>query len=109
MKQIAPFLLILALLIVFAVVIIALLNYRLKNRILDLNLTDKDFLESLTGPGFKLEILKWGLILFFGGMGLVVLEFIPYSSDQSPLPYGLESIFVAIGFFIYYQIVKNKK
>ena len=52
--------------------------------------------------------LKWGLIIFCGGMALILLEFIPYSSEDSPLPFGLIAIFVASGFLIYYFLVKSK-
>lgn len=55
----------------------------------------------------KYSSLKWGLIILFAGLSLVVMEYIQYDS-QSPLPYGLFAVFVSIGFLIYYFIVKKE-
>ena len=52
--------------------------------------------------------LKWGLIIFFAGLGLIILEFIPFEAEYSPLPYGLIAIFVASGFLVYYFLMKSK-
>ena len=52
--------------------------------------------------------LKWGLIIFCAGLALMILEFLPYSAEDSPLPFGLIAIFVAGGFLIYYFLVKSK-
>jgi hypothetical protein len=101
---------IIVLFVVIAIVLIALFNYRLKKRILEsgpLDETSLSFFKLLSGVGT--EALKWGLILFFGGLGLVVLEFVPYSASTSPLPYGLETIFLAIGFLSYYVVVHKEK
>ncbi|MEX1239796.1 MAG: DUF6249 domain-containing protein [Cyclobacteriaceae bacterium] len=51
--------------------------------------------------------LKWGLILLFAGLSLVIMEFIQYD-NQSPLPYGLFTVFVSLGFLIYYFLVKKE-
>jgi len=55
----------------------------------------------------KFAALKWGLIAFFGGLSLVLIEFIPFG-PESPLPYGLVILFVAGGFLVYYNIVKKE-
>ncbi len=55
----------------------------------------------------KYNSLKWGLIVFFTGMALVCLEFIPYSSN-SPFPFGFVAIFASMGFLVYYFLVKDK-
>lgn len=54
----------------------------------------------------KFASLKWGLIIFFAGISLVVMEYIP-TSPESPLPYGLFAIAVSLGFLIYYFLVKK--
>src|SRR5258708_5310977 len=36
----------------------------------------------------KYSSLKWGLITLFGGISLIIMEYIPVQ-PQSPLPYGL--------------------
>jgi hypothetical protein len=55
----------------------------------------------------KYSSLKWGLIVFFAGASLVLMEYIPTRGD-SPLPYGLFAIAVSLGFLIYYFIVQRE-
>lgn len=96
--------------IMISVLVIALYNYRLKKRIIDSGPIDEyalKFLNSLSSRGS--EGLKWGFILLFGGIGLVILEFIPFKANASPLPYGVEAIFLALGFLSYYYFVKKEK
>ena len=109
MQHLAPFIVMIVLLVIIAVIILSLLNHRLKKQIIESSNINNSLLESLTGPGFRLEALKWGLILFFGGAGLVVLEFIPYESSNSPLPYGVEAIFIAAALLIYYIFLLREK
>lgn len=57
--------------------------------------------------------LKWGLALFFGGAGLLILEFIkPYypqfRSHDSLAPFGIVLTSTALGFLIYFVIVAIK-
>ena len=51
--------------------------------------------------------LKWGLIILFGGLSLIIMEYIDYD-NSSPLPYGLFAVFVSLGFLIYYFMVKKE-
>lgn len=86
-----------------------LFDYRLKSRIIKSGLIDTEtirLLNQLNGDT-KLKALKWVLLLFFSGLGLIFLQFIPYDLN-SPLPYGIEAVFVAIGFFIYYRLISNR-
>ncbi len=55
----------------------------------------------------KFSSLKWGLIIFFAGLSLIIMEFIPTSPD-SPLPYGLFAVSVSLGFLIYYFLLKKE-
>jgi len=55
----------------------------------------------------KFSALKWGLIAFFAGLGLVALEFIDYAPN-SPFPYGVVMVCVSFGFLFYYALVKNE-
>lgn len=110
MKKEIIFLTPIAFFIVIAVVIIALFNYRLKKSIIESGPIDENtlkFLLSLSGVGS--EVLKWGLILFFGGIGLVLIEMLPYEADQSSLPYGVEAIFISLGFLVYYFVIKRQQ
>ncbi|HDJ32575.1 MAG TPA: hypothetical protein ENF21_00535 [Bacteroidetes bacterium] len=51
--------------------------------------------------------LKWGLVAFFGALGLIISEFIPYHFETSPLPFGLIVLGVALGFLIYFFLVRK--
>jgi hypothetical protein len=51
--------------------------------------------------------LKWGLIILFAGLSLILMDFIDYDS-RSPLPYGMFAVSVSLGFLIYYFIVKKE-
>lgn len=50
--------------------------------------------------------LKWGLIILLAGAGLIIIHFLDLDSD-SPLPYGIESVCIAIGFMFYFFIEKH--
>ena len=54
----------------------------------------------------KYSALKWGLIIFFAGFSLIIMEYIP-TGPESPLPYGLFAVSVSLGFLIYYFMVKK--
>ena len=95
--------------IVIAVVIISWYNYRLKKRVIDSGPIDNDainFLKKLIDSGA--EQLKWGCVLFMSGLGLVVTHYLSYEED-SVLPYGVEIMFIAAGFLIYYFFITLKQ
>lgn len=92
------------------IVIIALLNFILRMRILKSGHKDENYIRLLyRSLEYKLNELKWGILLLFGGLALVVIEFLPDSvTFESPLPYGIATIFLAAGFLTYYLIVKKQ-
>ncbi|MBN1112847.1 MAG: hypothetical protein JXA53_08035 [Bacteroidales bacterium] len=58
----------------------------------------------------RLPALKWGLIALFGGIGLIVMDFIKVDNPefftyQSVLPYGIFMVSIALGFLLYFFIV----
>ena len=55
----------------------------------------------------KFSALKWGLIIFFAGLSLIVIEYVP-TGPESPLPYGVFTLSVSLGFLIYYFLVKKE-
>ena len=61
-----------------------------------------------TGEDGKFSSLKWGLIIFFAGLSLIIMEYVPVE-PQSPLPYGLFAVAVSLGFLIYYFMVVKEK
>ncbi len=51
--------------------------------------------------------LKWGLLFLFAGIGLILIEYFDYDYN-STLPFGILSASIALGFLIYYFIIKNE-
>ena len=83
-------------------------DYMLKKKIIE-----KGFVNDDTQAIFKqhttsntLSSLKWGLIIFFAGISLIAMEYIP-AGPESPLPYGLFAVSVSLGFLIYYFLLKK--
>lgn len=86
----------------------ALTDYILKKKMIE-----KGFVNDDTQAIFKQHTsdnryssLKWGMIVFFAGLALIIMEFIPARPD-SPLPYGLFAVSVSLGFLTYYFIVQK--
>jgi hypothetical protein len=87
----------------------------LTDYILKKKMIDKGFVNDDTQAIFKQHdlneskypSLKWGLIAFFAGLSLIIMEYIPVT-PESPLPYGLFTISVSLGFLIYFFIVKKE-
>lgn len=96
------------LLIAITIVIIAILNYRIQSKIVKSGLSDENSIRALANLyyDFKVNTLKWGIILFFSGTGLIVLNFVPYNIN-STLPYGIETVFLSAGFIGYYLFSKK--
>ncbi len=85
-------------------------DYILKKKMIDKGFVNDDtqaiFKQHQNTFNNKFASLKWGLIIFFAGLSLVIMEYIP-TSPESPLPYGLFAVAVSLGFLIYYFIVKQ--
>ncbi|MBL7726987.1 MAG: hypothetical protein JNM68_04845 [Dinghuibacter sp.] len=110
MKSIAPFLVMIAILIAITVMLRAFLDHKIKKYIIEFKPIDERMMKILNMlSGFESDALKWGITMLFGGIGLVVIEFIPYDPNHSPLPYGVELIFLSAGFLFYYLIRRSGK
>jgi len=107
MKQLMPFIVVIIFFALVAIFILALYNYRLKRRIIDSGPLDDTGLKFLAQLSSGNEALKWGVILLFAGLGLILMEFVPFSAENSPLPYGLEIVFIAAGFLVYYLLLQK--
>jgi len=84
-------------------------DYLLKKKMIDKGFVNDDtqaIFKQHTGEN-KFSALKWGLIIFFAGLALILMEFIPVG-PESPLPYGLFAVSVSLGFLIYYFLVKKE-
>ncbi len=83
-------------------------DYLLKKK-----MVDKGFVNDDTQAIFKqhtaenkFSSLKWGLIIFFAGLALIIMEYVP-AGPESPLPYGLFAVSVSLGFLLYYFLIKK--
>jgi len=95
--------------LVIAYTINSLFKYLLRKRIIDSGQMDKGALELLLKPIIpSSDPLKWGLLFLFGGLGLVILEFLPYEANNSSLPYGVEAVCLASGFLLYYLLMRRR-
>jgi hypothetical protein len=86
-----------------------LTDYILKKKMIEKGLIGEDAMaifRDQTSIDNKYSSLKWGLIIFFGGLSLIIMEYIPYHHD-STLPYGLFLLSISLGFLIYYFLIKK--
>lgn len=90
-------------------IIMTILNHRIRVKMLNAGHVDENSVKLLHSSfnSFKFNTLKWGLVLLFGGIGLILLNYIPYA-DNSPLPFGIEAVCLALGFLVYYFIVRSE-
>lgn len=86
-------------------------DYILKKKMIDKGYVNEDtqalFKQHKAEADNRFSSLKWGLIMLFAGLSLVVIEYVPHG-PESPLPYGLFAVAVSLGFLIYYFLVKKE-
>jgi hypothetical protein len=85
-------------------------DYILKKKMIEKGYVNEDtqaIFKQHTNMDSKYPSLKWGLIFFFLGLGLILMEYIP-TSPESPLPYGLIAVSISLGFLLYYFLVKRE-
>lgn len=51
--------------------------------------------------------LKWGLLALFGGVALIMMEYMDVRPD-STLPYGILAVALSLGFLVYYVLVRKE-
>ncbi|MGK6352273.1 DUF6249 domain-containing protein [Parapedobacter sp. DT-150] len=109
MNHVEPIFIVGTVFFTIAYIIETILKYRLRSRIVSSGLTDEKLIKGLFASKVdnRYSALKWGILLLFAGIGLIVLEYVPYEYD-SPLPYGIEGTFIALGFLVYYFMVNGK-
>lgn len=87
----------------------ALTDYILKKKMIEKGFVNDDtqaiFKDHHT-PG-KYGSLKWGLLALFGGIALILMEYLDVNVD-STLPYGLLAVSLSVGFLVYYFIIKKE-
>ncbi|MDF9799587.1 hypothetical protein OKW21_004850 [Catalinimonas alkaloidigena] len=88
-------------------IIKAFSEHFLRKKMIDNNALDEKTINALKLDNNPHTALKWGMVAFFGGIGLILLEFIPHAYD-SPLPFGVEAVMISLGFLVYYFMVKKQ-
>jgi len=91
-------------------------EYKLKRRLIDKAEVNEGFSsaleESIKSISTKVErasypTLKWGLVFLCVGAGLITLNYLEFNM-QSTLPFGIISACAALGFLIYYFLMKKE-
>lgn len=90
-------------------VIKAITNYRLKKRMIEAGLLNEEAIELLKDNSKEnyYSSLKWGLILFFVGVGLIIINQIDFYYD-STAAYGIVITAASLGFLIYFMFMKKE-
>ncbi len=93
-------------------------DHFLKRKIINAGHIDKagilDPVVDTIGKENKYPSLKWGLVAFMAGLGLIIIELIRFSRPEminvydAMLPVGIELVFISLGFLIYFFIVNRK-
>ena len=111
MHNLIPIVGIIAVFGTLSLAIITITNYILKKRLIQSGQLDPESLKLISKnfSSFKFDNLKWGLVLLFAGLGLVVIDFLPIEDIHNfHLPMGIELVFIALGFLIYFIYMKNQ-
>ncbi|MEQ6166091.1 MULTISPECIES: DUF6249 domain-containing protein [unclassified Ekhidna] len=101
---------IVAIISVFGSVILfvtTLTNYSLKKKLIDKDMVNSETANLFTKKDNRHSALKWGIIVLFGGLGLIVIDSMGLDGDEA-MPYGIEAVSIAIGFLIYYAMMKKE-
>lgn len=81
-------------------------NYSLRKKLIDKNMVNDETANLFRSVSSKQNSLKWGLIILFAGVGLIIIDSMNLDGDEA-MPYGIEAVCVALGFLTYYFLVKN--
>ena len=79
-------------------------NYRLKKKLIEKDLVNSEAVDLFKDQtDNRYSSLKWGLIVFFGGVGLIMMHSLEYYRD-SPLPFGILAVSISFGFLVYFYL-----
>lgn len=81
-------------------------NYFLKRKLIEKGMVNEETANLFKSMSSKQNSLKWGLIAFFAGIGLIIIHAMDVDADTA-LPFGIEAVCISFGFLLYYFIVKK--
>ena len=84
-----------------------LTNYSLKKKLIDKGMVGDESSNLFKSVSNKQNALKWGFIILFGGIGLIIIDAMGLDGDEA-MPYGIEAVCISLGFLLYYTIVKKE-
>lgn len=95
----------------------ALTDYLLRRKIVNSGHVDKaGILEAVEGETNKYPTLKWGLVTLFAGAGMILVQILTQlgrlnmeHGTDAFLFVGIELVFIAAGFLIYFFIATTRK
>jgi hypothetical protein len=86
-----------------------LTDYILKKKMIEKGFVNDDTqaIFKQHGSANRFGSLKWGLLAFFGGLSLIIMEYMDVRPD-STLPYGILAVALSFGFLLYYFLMKKE-
>lgn len=90
-------------------VIKAITNYRLKKKMIEAGILNEEAIQLLKDSKNEnyYSSLKWGLILFFVGISLIITNQIDFYFE-STASYGIMITAASLGFLIYFMFMKKE-
>ena len=90
-------------------IIKSITNYRLRKRMIDAGLVDEKHMELLKESSKEsyYSSLKWGLIFFFAGVALILVNSLDLYYD-STAAYGIVISSASVGFLIYFAFMRRE-
>lgn len=82
-------------------------NYSLKRKLIDKNMVNDEATSLFKNESDKQNSLKWGLIILFGGLGLIIISAMDLDGDDA-MSWGIEGVSIALGFLLYYFAAKKE-
>ena len=107
MQELPAHLMVTAVMAIIGTVTIEFMNFLLKRRTIKSGQVEEHHVRLLLSKTNKYSALKWGILFLFGGLGLIVLGLLPFNAETSPVPWGIEVVFLGAGFLTYYRLIRK--
>ncbi len=87
-----------------------LTDYILKKKMIEKGYVTEEtqsIFKTYSSTGNKYGSLKWGLIFLSGGVSLMIIDLVNARPD-TPMPYGIFTVGLSVGFLVYYFLMTRK-